>query len=51
MSLTGVAVLLILDPESAADAEQRGLRQRVVAAGGSVTLKAALVLTLNPSQP
>lgn len=34
MSLTGVAVLLILEPDSAADAEQRGIRQRVVAAGG-----------------
>ena len=38
MSLTGVAVLLVLEPESAADAEQRGLRQRVVAAGGQCSI-------------
>ncbi len=38
LSLSGLTVLLILDPESAADMEQRGVRQRVAAAGGRCSI-------------
>ncbi len=38
MSLSGLAVLLILEPEFAADADQRGIQQRVAAAGGRCSI-------------
>ena len=38
MSLTGVTVLLVLEPAAAAEATRRGVRQRVAAAGGRCSI-------------